>query len=232
MDASESSELSAVVAAHRAARERGEERVLRRTRGGGLHSYAPDEIGLGPVVSGTQATSWWGLSIVAAVLWACFAVSWLIVLGPTSEGRSPAWGGLAVTVLAGGLGGYASLLARRQYRARAVRRRRGVPEPSDVPVPDRWADPAPPRPLPARAGHWRLRPWWWVVPRGLVAAVLVLAVVGTTTEPGPGSPGVLAFALTGLVLSVVVPVVLAVRRVALSSRTGSRASRRRSPRSR
>lgn len=226
------SDSSAVVAAHRAARARGEERVLRRTRDGELHSYAPDEIGLGPVVSGTQTTSWWGLAVVAAVLWACFVASWLIILAPTAEGGTPAWGGLAVTVLGGGLGGYASLLARRQYRARAVRRRRGVPEPSDVPVPDRWADPSPPRPAPARAGRWRLRPWWWVLPRGLLSAALVLAVVGATTEPGPTSPGVLAVAAAGLGLSVVVPVALAVRRVWLNSRTGSRASRHPSPRSR
>ncbi|MFJ9313860.1 hypothetical protein ACIRN4_06665 [Pimelobacter simplex] len=206
----------AVVAAHRAALARGERRVLRLTRTGTLHSYERDEIGVGPVASGRQVTSWWGLSFLAALMWACFAASWLIILGPTADGGRPAWGGLAVSVMGAAGGAYATRLAREEYRARAARRRRGVPEPSGLPVPTRWADPVvrPPRGPHPRAGRWRLRPWWWIVPRSLLTVALVLAVVGATTDRQPTSAGVLAVAGTGLVLTVVLPVALAARRVA------------------
>ncbi|UUW90398.1 hypothetical protein [Pimelobacter simplex] len=194
----------AVVDEHRAALVRGERRVLRLTRSGEPHSYAPDEIGLGPVVSGTQVTSWWGLSVLAALLAAVFAASWLIVLLPVADGHGPAWGGLAVTALSAGVGCYVLRLAHRQHRARRVRRLRGVPEPSDLPVPDRWADPAAPDP---RARSWRRRPWWWVAARAALSGMFVLAAIGA------GSAGVLATAGAGLVLTVVVPVAAAAHRV-------------------
>lgn len=41
----------AIHAGHRAAVDAGDQRVLRLTRSGELHSYAPDEIGLGEVTA-------------------------------------------------------------------------------------------------------------------------------------------------------------------------------------
>lgn len=130
----------AVFAAHQEAVAGGEERVLRMTKSGDLHSYRSDEIGSGPAYGSKEVTSWWGLSLLAAVGWAMFAASWLIVFMPTRTDAGPAWGGLVVTVLGAGLGTYAAALARREYRARRTRRRRGVPEPSSATVPERWVD--------------------------------------------------------------------------------------------
>ncbi len=205
----------AIHAEHRAAVARGEERVLRTTRTGLLHSYRPDEIGLGPATT-TQATSWWGLSIMTAFFVALFAASWLIILLPAHRGGSPAWAGLWVTALSGPLAVYTAGLARMQLRARRTRRRRGAPEPSDAPVPYRWSDPAPeprPRAPHPRADRWRKRPWWWVIARGLLAGFLVLATIGTLLEPDSGTASVLVTSGVGLALSVALPVALASRRV-------------------
>ncbi|MBM7516916.1 hypothetical protein [Nocardioides nitrophenolicus] len=204
-------------AEHRAALARGEERVLRLTRTGELHSYLPDEIGLEPRGTGREVTSWWGLAIMTTLFGALFVASWLVILGPVvRDGDPPYWGGLALTALSGALGGWTLLLAREQYRARAVRRRRGAPEPSDAPVPHRWRDPAPeprPRAPHPRAGRWRKRPWWWVVVRGVLAGLLVLGVVGTLLEPDGDTGSVLVTTGIGLALTVGLPLALAVRRV-------------------
>jgi quinol-cytochrome oxidoreductase complex cytochrome b subunit len=206
----------AIQAEHRAAVERGEERVLRLTRTGELHSYAPDEIGLGEVSAGPQVTSWWGLTILTMFFVALFAASWLIIFAPVAEGHAPAWGGLVVTLMSAPGALYMASLAREQYRARAVRRRRGAPEPSDSPVPYRWRDRAPeprPRAPHPRARRWRKRPWWWVVARGLLAGFLALGMVGTLLEPDPDTVGVLWTTGAGLLLTVALPVALAARRV-------------------
>jgi hypothetical protein len=206
----------AIHADHRAAVAAGEQRVLRLTRNGELHSYLPDEIGLPPRGSGREVTSWWGLSILSACFVVLFAASWLIILLPTQRGGSPAWLGLLLTAISAPLAVYTTGLAREQYRARAARRRRGLPEPSEAWVPDRWRDPVPerrPRPPHPRARRWRKRPWWWVVARGLLAGSLVLAVVGTLLEPDHDTASVLWTAGTGLLLTVVLPVALASRRV-------------------
>lgn len=211
----------AIYAEHRAIVARGEKRVLRTTRTGLLHSYRPDEIGLGPASTGREVTTWWGLSILTACFAAIFAASWAIVLVPVSRGDGPAWAGLVVTAM-GGLGAaYTGHLTIIQLRARRVRRRRGAPEPGTYPLPERWTDHAAvaelldrartPHP---RAHRWRKRPWWWVVLRALVAAALVLAVIGALTDlDDRDSPGALWFAGAGLVLTVALPVALAVRRV-------------------
>ncbi|NHA01390.1 hypothetical protein G5V59_20265 [Nocardioides sp. W3-2-3] len=102
-----------------------------------------------------------------------------------------------------------------------MRRRRGAPEPGTYPLPERWTDHAAVAGLLARARtphprahRWRKRPWWWVVLRGLAAAALVLAVIGALTDlEDPDAPGALWFAGAGLVLTSVLPVVQAVRRV-------------------
>ncbi|WP_192903937.1 hypothetical protein [Nocardioides albidus] len=210
----------ALHAEHLAAIARGEERVLRLTRTGELHSYAPDEIGLGEVTAGTQITSWWGLSLLATTFGALFVLSWVIVLTPAiRDGGPPTWGGLALTALSAGLGGWTLVLARRQYAARATRRRRGAPEPSDSPVPDRWRTarmPRPPRPPHPRAHRWRRRPWWWVTLRGLLAGAFILAVVGTIGDPDPRTTDARWVAGVGLVLTLGVPLALAARRVRTS----------------
>lgn len=211
----------AIYAEHRAVVARGEKRVLRTTRSGLLHSYQPDEIGLGPASSTREVTSWWGLSILTAFFVAVFAASWAIVLVPVSRGEGPAWAGLVVTAM-GALGAaYTGHLALIQLRARRVRRRRGAPEPGTYPLPERWTDhqaiaelldrARTPHP---RAHRWRKRPRWWVLLRALVAAALVLAVIGALTNlDDPDTPGALWFAGAGLVLTIVLPVVQAVRRV-------------------
>lgn len=211
----------AIYAEHRAIVARGEERVLRTTRTGVLHSYRPDEIGLGPASTGREVTSWWGLSILTVLFAALFAASWAIVLVPVSRGQGPAWGGLVVTVL-GALGAaHTGHLTWVQLRARRVRRRRGAPEPGTYPLPDRWTDHeavaellARPRTPHPRAHRWRKRPWWWVLARAVAAAALVLALIGALTDlDDPDTAGALWFAGTGLVLTVALPLTLAVRRV-------------------
>lgn len=205
---------------HQAAVARGEERVLRMTRTGLLHSYRPDEIGLGPATT-TQATSWWGLSIMTAFFVALFGASWLIIFLPAHRGGSPAWAGLWVTALSGPLAVYTAGLARMQRHARRTRRRRGLPEPSDHPVPDRWYDHDAAAALLARAhaphpraGRWRKRPRWWVLLRAALSVALALGVIGLIAEPpGDGSASGLWVAGVGLLLTVAVPVVLAARRV-------------------
>jgi hypothetical protein len=59
----------AVYAEHREALSRGEKRLLRKTATGELHSYAGDEIGFSPGRGQAQVRTWWGMSIVSAVLW-------------------------------------------------------------------------------------------------------------------------------------------------------------------
>lgn len=121
----------AVRAEHKAAVARGENRLLRRTVTGALHSYASDEIGVNPS-NNQQVKTWWGMAIVAAFLWLLFLGSWLLLFSPLSQGDGPAWGALFPIVL-GGLGGwYALRLSRAEYRAAKVRKQRGVPEPGRV----------------------------------------------------------------------------------------------------
>ncbi|GAA3662764.1 hypothetical protein GCM10022237_23280 [Nocardioides ginsengisoli] len=215
----------AIHAEHRAAVARGEERVLRLTRTGELHSYRPDEIGLGPVTAGIQVTSWWGLAILTAFFVAMFVASWLVVLVPVARGGSPAWGGLAMTALSAPLGIFTAHLSREQYRARRTRQARGLPEPSDYPVPDRWYDHEAAAALLARArtphpraDRWRKRPWWWVLLRAALSVALALGLIGILTEPGDeSSTDGLWFAGVGLLLTIALPVVLAARRVRIRS---------------
>ncbi|GGG44080.1 hypothetical protein GCM10011374_03060 [Kocuria dechangensis] len=119
----------AVYAEHKQALARGEKRVLRTTATGELHSYAGEEIGFTPGAGQVQVSTWWGMGIVTAVLWAGFAFSWVLLLAPVREGGQPFWGALFLTVLAGLLGWYTFRLARDEYRAAKLRKERGAPKP-------------------------------------------------------------------------------------------------------
>ncbi len=210
-----------VAAEHRAAVLRGEDRFLRLTRTGELHSYLADEIGLPARGSGREVTSWWGLTILTVLFAVLFVGSWTIILLPLATGESPAWIGLLPAALGAGMGLFTGSLARMQFRARRVRISRGVPEPSDAIVPDRWNDreaslallarTKPPHP---RAHRWRKRPVWWVVVRGALSGAMVLSLVGLLTEPPASDAGTgIGVAVTGLLLTIALPIVQAVRRV-------------------
>lgn len=116
-------------AEHQQALARGEQRVLRTTATGELHSYAADEIGFTPGRGHAQVSTWWGMGIVTTVLWAGFAFSWVLLLAPVGDGGRPFWGALFLTVLAGLLGWYTLGLARDEYRAARLRQERGIPKP-------------------------------------------------------------------------------------------------------
>ena len=116
-------------AEHQQALARGEQRVLRTTATGELHSYAADEIGFTPGRGHAQVSTWWGMGIVTTVLWAGFAFSWVLLLAPGGDGGRPFWGALFLMVLAGLLGWYTLGLARDEYRAARLRKERGIPKP-------------------------------------------------------------------------------------------------------
>lgn len=119
------------IARHDRAVAAGEKRLLTRTVDGGrLHSYAADEIGFARAGSGPIVTSAAGMVSLAAVFAAVTVFSIFLVAAPTSQGESPLWGALVVT--AGGLAGvaYAARLAISEFRARRIRRERGIPDPS------------------------------------------------------------------------------------------------------
>lgn len=108
----------------------GEKRVLSRTMEGRLHSYARDEIGFARAGSGPIVTSAVGMVVLASVFAAFTVLSVLLITAPTSQGQDPLWGALFLTF--GGLAGtiYAGRLAAAEFRAKRVRRERGIPEPS------------------------------------------------------------------------------------------------------
>lgn len=119
-----------VRAEHEQALVRGEKRVLTRTMQGHLYSYARDEIGFARAGSGPIVTSAAGMVVLAVVFAAFTVLSVLLMAAPTTQGQDPLWGALFLTL--GGLGGsiYASRLAGAEFRAKRIRRERGIPEPS------------------------------------------------------------------------------------------------------
>jgi hypothetical protein len=119
----------AVYAEHKEALARGEKRVLRKTATGELHSYAGDEIGFSPGRGHAQVSTWWGMSIVSAVLWLLFIGSCVLLLAPLGQGRGPEWGALFPIALGGFTGVYTFGLARDEYRAAKIRKERGAPKP-------------------------------------------------------------------------------------------------------
>ena len=67
------------------------------------------------------------LGLVFAVM---TAFSIFLLIAPTANGQAPLWGALVLTI--GGIAGlvYALRLALSEFRARRLRRERGVPDPS------------------------------------------------------------------------------------------------------
>ena len=120
----------AVYAEHQAAVAAGEERVLRNTCTGELHSYPTDEIGFTPGAGQAQVSTWWGMGIVAtgAALLCIFSI--VLLLAPLAQGQGPMWAALVLTALGGGVTFYAVAMSRREYRAMRLRKLRGSPRPS------------------------------------------------------------------------------------------------------
>ena len=119
-----------VRADHEQAVAHGENRVLMRTTGGRLHSYARDELGVVTASSHPTVRSAGGLLVMTFFFAAVAAFSILLVTGPATRGGDPMWGALVLT--AAGLGGvaYAGRLAGIAAKAKRLRTERGVPEPS------------------------------------------------------------------------------------------------------
>jgi len=119
----------AVYAEHKRAVAAGEKRVLRKTRMGELHSYRSDEIGFTPGRGQAQVSTWWGMGILM-LFSACMFIGgcWLFQF-PLWAGEGPEWGALWVIGLSGFFTPYAFNLARDEYLATQVRKRRGSPKP-------------------------------------------------------------------------------------------------------
>ena len=115
---------------HAQAMAAGEKRVLSRTMEGRLYSYARDEIGFARAGSGPIVTSAVGMVVLAVVFAAFIVLSVLLIAAPASQGQDPLWAALFLTF--GGLAGaiYTSRLAVAEFRAKRIRRERGIPEPS------------------------------------------------------------------------------------------------------
>ena len=116
---------------HEQAVAAGEKRLLTRTMDDGrLHSYAADEIGFARAGSGPIVTTAPGMLVLGVVFAAMTAFSIFLVIAPTANGQDPLWGALVLTI--GGIAGlvYALRLAVSEFRARRLRRERGIPDPS------------------------------------------------------------------------------------------------------
>lgn len=120
----------AVYAEHKQAIAAGEKRVLRRTSIGELHSYLGDEIGFTPGRGHAQVSTWWGMGILAAVMVLMFLFGCLLLVQPLLDGEGRLfWGALVPIGFAGFFAPYAFNLARDEYRATQLRKRRGSPKP-------------------------------------------------------------------------------------------------------
>jgi len=119
----------AVYAEHKKAVAAGEKRVLRTTSTGELHSYPADEIGFTPGRGQAQVSTWWGMGILMTFSGIMFiGACWLFQL-PLWEGEAPEWSALWVMGISGLFTPYAYSLARDEYRATQLRKRRGSPKP-------------------------------------------------------------------------------------------------------
>lgn len=119
----------AVYAEHKRAVAAGEMRVLRKTSTGELHSYSGDEIGFSPGRGQVQVSTWWGMGILMVFSVIMFIGGcWLFQL-PLWQGEGPEWGAMWVIGLSGFFTPYAYSLARDEYRATQLRKRRGSPKP-------------------------------------------------------------------------------------------------------
>ncbi|WP_445153655.1 hypothetical protein ACTWLI_09460 [Arthrobacter sp. Hor0625] len=130
-DAADHQHDEEVRARHERAVAAGEKRLLTRTMDRGrLHSYAADEIGFARAGSGPIVTTAFGMVVLAVVFAAVTVFSVVLVAAPTSQGESPMWGALVLTVIGAAGVLYAARLAVSEFRARRIRRERGLPEPS------------------------------------------------------------------------------------------------------
>lgn len=119
----------AVYAEHKSAVAAGKKRVLRKTSTGELHSYSADEIGFSPGRGQAQVSTWWGMGILMVFSGIMFIGGcWLFQL-PLWEGEGPEWVAMWVIGLSGFFTPYAYTLARDEYRATQLRKRRGSPKP-------------------------------------------------------------------------------------------------------
>lgn len=119
----------AVYAEHKAALARGEKRVLRKTTTGQLHSYPGDEIGFSPGRGQAQVRTWWGMGILTGVMVLLALLSLVILLRPLPDGGQPFWGALLLTAFSLFGAWYTLGMARDEYRAKKLRRKRHAPEP-------------------------------------------------------------------------------------------------------
>lgn len=130
-DAADHQHDAEVRALHERAVAAGEKRLLTRTMDRGrLHSYAADEIGFARAGSGPIVTTAFGMVILAAVFAAVTVFSVVLVAAPTSQGEAPLWGALVLTAIGAAGVLYAVRLAVSEFKARRIRRERGLPEPS------------------------------------------------------------------------------------------------------
>ena len=120
----------AVYAEHKEAVAAGEKRVLRKTSTGELHSYPADEIGFTPGSGHAQVSTWWGMGIIMMIMMIGLVVGVWLFQRPLWEGGPPEWGALWLIGSAGLMTLYTFNLARDEYRATKLRKRRGSPKPS------------------------------------------------------------------------------------------------------
>lgn len=118
-----------VYAEHKRVVAGGEKRVLRRTSTGELHSYPADEIGFTPGSGQVQVSTWWGMGVVTAFLGLVLAGGLWLFQRPLWDGDAPYWGALWLIGFAGLMALYTFKLARDEYRATQLRKRRGSPKP-------------------------------------------------------------------------------------------------------
>ncbi|CEA06757.1 hypothetical protein BN1051_00114 [Arthrobacter saudimassiliensis] len=116
-----------VHAEHREALARGEERVLRQTVAGTLHSYRPDEHV--PAADDPYNLVSLGPGLFIAAIYLGFAVLSLVIFFTGNAGDFPEWllpvGAVAFIYF----GRPAFVFCRDEYRASRIRKTRGVPQP-------------------------------------------------------------------------------------------------------
>ena len=104
-------------------------RVLARGKDGELHSYTLDEYGSSTHGLESQVRSVWGMTILSIVMVVGTVTCAVAFVVSFSSPEGPVWLGLLGTVVVGAftwIGGQATL---REARAKALRRKRGLPDP-------------------------------------------------------------------------------------------------------
>ncbi|WP_255770050.1 hypothetical protein [Pseudarthrobacter sulfonivorans] len=119
----------AVYAEHKKAVAAGEKRVLRKTKAGELYSFPADEIGFTPGGGHAQVSTWWGMGIILVIMMIGTIAGLWLFQRPRWEGVPPDWGALWLIGFAGLMTAHTFNLARDEYKATQLRKRRGFPEP-------------------------------------------------------------------------------------------------------